>query len=446
MKAKEAEEKTESANSIQIVDAPAKSRKKTRDAEGSIIKRVVKRRTTGNKTKEVTLYYARVRYTDNSGKKREKKRLCDSYNDAVTKRRELQDEIKRELSEELEPPKPKSFSEVIDHYQKEYVKEAEYSGNQKVSGLREPIKYIERQLKLFRKEFGHLLIKRITYNDLKKFKEKRLAAPVEITYYEKIPLTEEEKKKAHFNKQFRYEKKKKTRPRAIASVHREMERLRRIFNIAVGQQWLEKSPFTMGDALISHSMETERVRILSANEEKRLLAECKDRREHLRAILICALDTCLRKNELFTLTWKDVDLDKNVISVQALNSKTGRYRKVQITSRLRLELEELKKVTFISGKDDRVFGIESSTKKAFYTAMKNAGITDFRFHDLRGTGITRLLRAGMPAAEVMKISGHTQWKTFMRYVKLDEDTIERSKTLLDNYLENLFPKENDLSA
>jgi hypothetical protein len=66
-----------------------------------------------------------------------------------------------------------------------------------------------------------------------------------------------------------------------------------------------------------------------------------------------------------------------------------------------------------------------------------AEITDFRFRDLRGAGITRLLRAGMSAPGGMKISGHTQYKTFMLYVKIDDDTVSRERTALDEYLENL---------
>ena len=106
-----------------------------------------------------------------------------------------------------------------------------------------------------------------------------------------------------------------------------------------------------------------------------------------------------------------------------------------ISSRLIKELEALKKETSETG-GGLVFGIHSSAKKSFYAALAAAGITDFRFHDLRGTGITRLLRAGMSAPEVMKISGHTQNKTFLRYIKVDDDTVERARNALDNYLVN----------
>lgn len=406
-----------------------RDRKSTRDPEGSIIKKIEERRTANGRTKKVPVYYARVRYTDGQGVRKEKKRRAQSFDDAVIQRRRLREEISNErFTSSDEKQKPKYFREVLDYYVANYVKPAEYAGNHKVAGLREPIAYIERHIELFRKEFGDKLADRITHDDLKEFKARRLAVPVTIEYQERIAIQDGRGKK-----KYRLEKKEKTRPRAIASVHRELERLRRIFNIAVRKGWLDQNPFRKGDPLVLHSVENHRVRILSFAEEKRLLAACAGRREHLRPILVSALDTCLRKNELFTLLWGDVDLNKRTICVRALNTKTLRTRIVPISERLFAELLQLREMTHVDDASP-VFGI-SSPKKAFYGALADAKITDLRFHDLRGTGITRLLRAGMPATEVMKISGHTQWSTFMRYVKVDDDTISRAKTALDNYLE-----------
>jgi integrase len=60
-----------------------------------------------------------------------------------------------------------------------------------------------------------------------------------------------------------------------------------------------------------------------------------------------------------------------------------------------------------------VFGVTSTVKNAWKAACKDAGLDDLRFHDLRHTATTRLIRAGVPATEVMKVTGHTQTKTFL---------------------------------
>ena len=43
-----------------------------------------------------------------------------------------------------------------------------------------------------------------------------------------------------------------------------------------------------------------------------------------------------------------------------------------------------------------------------------AGVRDFPFHNCRHTATTRMIAAGSPHTEVMKITGHSQLKTFLR--------------------------------
>lgn len=403
----------------------SKQRKTTRDAEGSIIRKEVERRTANGRTRKVTVFVARVRYTDASGKSREKKKQADTFETAKAYRRNLRAEVEAERT-----ARPSDgirlLTDAIDYYEERYVKEAEYSGDQKVSGLREPLQHIRRDLEKFRKEFAGRRLDSITYDDLETRKNTRLATPVNKTIKVRIPLTESER--IGTRKRFRTEYKTISSPRAIASVNREMERLRRIFNISVKRGWLQINPFAQGDPLISKAAENERVRILSADEEQRLLAACEGRREHLKGIVTIAIDTFLRKNEFFSLVWSDVDLERRVIEVRALNSKTLKKRLVPISSRAFQYLSEMKAVA----DSDKVVSI-GSVKKSFGSALAAAKIDDFTFHDLRGTGITRMLRAGVPAAEVMKMSGHTVWKTFMRYVKQDSDSMRDAANAIDRF-------------
>ena len=53
-----------------------------------------------------------------------------------------------------------------------------------------------------------------------------------------------------------------------------------------------------------------------------------------------------------------------------------------------------------------------------------AGIDNLNIHDLRHTAITQMIRAGIPHTEIMKISGHTTMKTFMRYLYMIDETIQ----------------------
>jgi len=162
----------------------------------------------------------------------------------------------------------------------------------------------------------------------------------------------------------------------------------------------------------------------------------KCNRQHLRPIIIIAVDTAMRQGEMMKLIWEDVDLESEIITVNFFNAKTEKTRKVGMTPRVK---EELQKMFDAIGEENydktrSVFGINSPSK-SFDTACTRAGIDDLHFHDLRHTGTTRMVRAGIPHAEVMKITGHTQIKTFMRYLNLVNETIKSNASQLASYLD-----------
>src|SRR5687767_9018301 len=123
------------------------------------------------------------------------------------------------------------------------------------------------------------------------------------------------------------------------------------------------------------SAETERDRILSFDEEARLLDVCTDRRTHLRPILICAVDTGMRAGEMFKMRWRDIS-DWREIRIPQTNSKTEESRVVGMTPRLRSEVQQLWEVSS-KDPDDLVFGIGDSVKRAWKTSCRLAGVEDF---------------------------------------------------------------------
>ncbi|MBS1790591.1 MAG: site-specific integrase [Acidobacteria bacterium] len=171
---------------------------------------------------------------------------------------------------------------------------------------------------------------------------------------------------------------------------------------------------------------------MSRDEEERLLLACVGPRAHLRPILICALDTAMRRGEIFQLRWKDVDLAAGEIMVRATTTKTGKSRTVPITSRLREELTRLK-ASAPPDPDGRVFGIADTIKKSFQKACKAAGVEGFRLHDARHAAITRFIEQGVPPMQVMAISGHTQMQTFARYVNADKTALRRAASAMDDW-------------
>jgi integrase len=225
-------------------------------------------------------------------------------------------------------------------------------------------------------------------------------------------------------------------PRSVANVNRIMSVARRMFNIALREGWILRNPFAgvrasgVADSLIPVADETHRERVLTRTEETRLLAACDDpRRVHLRPIIICALDTGMRRGEIFKLRWEDVDLSRKVMRIEATHTKTLKRRDVGITDRLAAELERMRR---FKGRASLVFGVTDTVKRSFATACRIAGIKDLRFHDLRHTAATRLIQAGLGLAEVARILGHSHSSMTYRYTNLDERTIERAREALNS--------------
>ncbi|MDQ3798172.1 MAG: tyrosine-type recombinase/integrase [Acidobacteriota bacterium] len=114
-----------------------------------------------------------------------------------------------------------------------------------------------------------------------------------------------------------------------------------MLNFAIENDWLIKNPFKKKKGIISKDSENERDRILTFEEEFRLLSVCTDKRAHLKPILICGLDTGMRRGEMFKMRWRDVDFQTGEIYIPQTNTKTDEARKVGMTSRLKTELERL---------------------------------------------------------------------------------------------------------
>jgi len=97
--------------------------------------------------------------------------------------------------------------------------------------------------------------------------------------------------------------------------------------------------------------------------------------------------------------------------------------------------EEFKSLWEASSKDleATVFGITNTIKTSFKSACQEAKIEDFRFHDCphRHNPNDRIRLA---ATEVMKITGHSQLKTFLRYLNVTSKTTAKVAFRLGRYL------------
>jgi integrase len=350
--------------------------------------------------REGNRWVARVDFTDESGKRRIARRYCETKSEANRKRLELARSIEERGEKAIDGDKL-TFKTLAEKYRELKLIPAQYVNQRKVAGVRSLGPALA-ALRALIEYFNERRIKSITHSDIETFKLARL----------KIPTI-------------------RGSERSITSVNRELELLRAILNFAQREDWIPKSPFNSGASLISKADETHRERVMTFEEEVRLLAAYETTsRKHLRPIIIAATDTGMRRGELLKLKWRNVDLITRSIEIEAFNTKTARAREVAMTSRLTKELEYLWDNS-TQKSEALVFGIEDNFKNGFTSACRAAEIKGLRFHDLRHTALTRMIEAGMQPAEVMRVSGHTTPAMLWRYLNANADTARRAADALD---------------
>jgi len=217
-----------------------------------------------------------------------------------------------------------------------------------------------------------------------------------------------------------------------------------MLNDAVVNDWLVRSPFVKAKKgeLISIAHEAKRQVVLTlANEEQLLKAFSTDKRRHLKAMIIAAIDTGCRQGELRRLRWSDVDLQLKTFRVTSYKGKTMSRRVVPVTDRLRVALLDLRAKPSVStfrklrtgeiADNTLVFGVVNNVKKSFDAARIEAALPHIRFHDLRHTAGTFLAQGGMNIALVGEILGHSDPKTTRRYINATADTVQTARDILN---------------
>jgi len=239
-------------------------------------------------------------------------------------------------------------------------------------------------------------------------------------------------------------KKNRLKDVAPSTVNRELQCVRSLFNLA--KRWKK----FFGDNPVSVAklipVNNQKERILTMKEEERLLGLSNP---YLKPILITALNTGMRKNEILTLRWTNIDPDTKVITLEHTNTKTKKTRRIPINSVLRkLLLEQRLK----SGGNEYIFlsptgnpyKRHDSIKGSYERLCKKAGITGLRFHDLRHTAATRMIEAGASIVAASKILGHSDIKMTMRYTHPDTSLKEAVELLTkSNISDSLTDKFTD---
>ena len=156
-----------------------------------------------------------------------------------------------------------------------------------------------------------------------------------------------------------------------------------------------------------------RERVLNPEEFELLLYHCPD---HLKGPVLIGFYIPMRQGEIFQLTWDKVDILRKYIRLgQETKNKTGRV--IPLHPKILDYLNRLPRP--IHG--GYIFEKRWYDRHAFDKAVQNAGIVDFRFHDLRHCAINNLRLAGNDHFSIKKVSGHKTDIAFQKYNLVNEE-------------------------
>ena len=155
-----------------------------------------------------------------------------------------------------------------------------------------------------------------------------------------------------------------------------------------------------------------RNRVLSRQEEVQLLHACEpkaNRNIYTRPFVVLALETAMRRGELLSLRWEDINYQKRTAYLQL--TKNGDSRTVPLSIRA---IETLQALPISI--DGRVLPINFAALEAnFKRARERVNLEDLRIHDLRHTAITRLAEKLPNLIELSAVSGHKSLAMLKRY-------------------------------
>jgi len=222
-----------------------------------------------------------------------------------------------------------------------------------------------------------------------------------------------------------------------ATTNRDLSTLRHLLNTAVKWEMLAVSPYKNIRFLRVDNVQD---RILSDEEVGKLLRSCNG---HVYSIVLTALHTGMRLNEILTLKWSNIDLEQKGITL--INTKNNRTRKIPINSVMMELLSGIK----AKSNSEYVFVFDrsnlpvASIKTAFNKAIKRAGIPHLKFHSLRHTFSSNLVKAGVDLVTVKDLLGHQSITTTMRYAHSAPESKQRAVAVLEKLVRDGDVSEYD---
>jgi integrase len=240
------------------------------------------------------------------------------------------------------------------------------------------------------------------------------------------------------------------------TIERDIQRIQGVLSHAVQCGVLDRHPFKGALKKMQYD-KVGRVRFLSAEEEAALRAALTTREDRLRAervsfntwrierhreplpersgelldhlkpMVLLALNTGMRRGELFSLKWSEVDLAAGIVTVRAESAKSGQTRRIPLNTEAAAALTTWHKRHTDAGNGFVFPGVDgarlTNITKSWAGVVKSAKLVKFNFHDLRHSFASKLVQRGTDLNTVRELLGHSEIKTTLIYSHLSPDNL-----------------------
>ena len=167
-------------------------------------------------------------------------------------------------------------------------------------------------------------------------------------------------------------------------------------------------------------------------------------------MLVVAYYTGMRKDEIRSLRWDQVDLKMGAIRLKSSDTKTDEGRVIPMSQTLTSTLKTATRYVgcpwvFVNPARMDAWQAspdmvelryhKTSITHAFERACQKAGVKNATFHDLRHTFVTNARRVGIDYFRIMAMTGHKTMAVFKRYNTVDEADLRQAMRQMDTYMD-----------
>jgi integrase len=204
--------------------------------------------------------------------------------------------------------------------------------------------------------------------------------------------------------------------------------LRIAYNLAIKDKWVIENPF-VSSVEFKH-IEPKKRQYLAAEAQEHLNNAVPD---FFMPVIITALNAGIRRDNIINLKWEYLDFNFRMIEIT--KNKGNKHIKIPMNNTLYnlfISMERVSEYVFINPKTGTKWGT-TAFNKLWRQIREKAGLPDLKFHGLRHTVATRLVKEGIPLPVVKELLAHSDIKTTMQYNHIDSLDMINAINVLNSY-------------